>query len=152
MGISDDTIIVAKCEKNMSPSKTIFERIPTNLRHLGLSYLFRSQQSRKNRGRMLCRGEKSVLLLLPERHTIGTLIHSRIHLVSTYHNAIQRTIVLALTMMGTLLDGTLNTFIGTIHLIFLLCLNSNLVWPVSRKVFRQILSILKFTAHCAMMW
>ena len=38
--------------------------------------------------------------------------------MGTYHNAIQRTIVLALAMMGTLLDGTLNTLIGTIHLIF----------------------------------
>ena len=135
----------------MSPRKTIFERISSNLRHLELSYLFRTQQSRKNRGRILCRGEKSLLLLLSERHTVGTLVHSGIHLMGTYHNAIQRTIVLALAMMGTLLDGTLNTLIGTIHLIFLLCLNSNLVLPIRMKVFRQILSILKFISHCVMM-
>ena len=136
MGISDAIIIVARCEKNMSLIQRIFERIPTNLLQPGISYLVYTQQSRKNRGRTLCRGEKRNLLLLPERHAVGTLIHSGIHLVGTYHNAVQRAVVLALAMMGTLLDGTLDALVGTIHLFFLLCLNSYLVWLYISKVFR----------------
>ena len=75
-------------------------------------------------------------LLLPEGHAVSTLVNSGVHLVSTHHNAVQRAVVLALAMMGTLLDGTLDALVGTIHLFFLLCLNSYLVWLYISKVFR----------------
>ena len=66
-------------------------------------------------------------LLLSERLTVSTLIHGGVHLMGTHHNAVQRAVVLIFTMMRTLLNGTLDTLVGTIHLIFLLCLISCLV-------------------------
>ena len=82
---------------------------------------------KKPRQNPLPRQKPPLTLLLPERLAVGTLVHSGVHLVGTHHNAVQRAVVLTLAMMSALLDGTLNALVGTIHMIFLLCLNSNLV-------------------------
>lgn len=59
--------------------------------------------------------------------------------MGTHHDAVQRAEILILAMVRALLNGTLDTLVGTIHLIFLLCLISNLVWPVFPKPFGEIL-------------
>ena len=90
------------------------------------------------------------LLLLAEGHTVSTLVNSGVHLVSAHHNAVQGTIVLFLAMMSALLNGTLDTLIGTIHLILLLCLRSLLVLPDDPETYWQFLSVLLFFSNCAM--
>ena len=64
------------------------------------------------------------MLLLAEGLAIGALIHGGVCLVGAHQDAIQRTIVLGITMVCALLDSTLNTLVGvTIHDSFLLRLN-----------------------------
>ena len=60
-------------------------------------------------------------LLLTERLAVSALIHSGIGFMSTYQNPIQGTVVLVITVIGTLLDSTLDTLICmAIHSCFLL--------------------------------
>ena len=67
-------------------------------------------------------------LLFPEGLAVGTLIHSRICLMSTYHNSIQRAVVLILTVVGTLLYGAFDALVGiAAHNFDLLFLSSPLV-------------------------
>ena len=51
-------------------------------------------------------------LLLAEGHAVSALILGGIGLVGTHQNPIQRTVVLALTVMGTLLDSAFNGLVG----------------------------------------
>ena len=51
------------------------------------------------------------MLLLPEGLAVGAGIHSGIHLVGADQDPVQRTVVLMLTVMGTLLDGTFDTLV-----------------------------------------
>ena len=67
-------------------------------------------------------------LLFPERHAVSTLIHSRVCLMGAYHDSIQRTVVLILTVVCALLHGALDALVGiAVHNIDLLFLSSPLV-------------------------
>ena len=69
---------------------------------------------KKNRGSRSCRG--SGKSLLAEGHTVGALIHGGVALMGTYQDAVQGAVVLAVTVMCTLLNGTFNGLVGvTIH-------------------------------------
>ena len=60
-------------------------------------------------------------LFLAEGHTIGALIHSRISLVSTNQDSIQRTEILLTAVVCALLHSTLDALICvTVHNKFLL--------------------------------
>ena len=62
-----------------------------------------------------------LLALLLKRHAIRTLIHSGIAFMGTHQDFVQRTVVLGLTMMHTLVHGALNGTVdstATAHLIF----------------------------------
>ena len=73
-------------------------------------------------------------LLLAEGLTVGALIHSGICLVGTYQNAVQRTEIGILTVMGALLDSTLNALIGvTIHKMFPPFLSDTLSMPPNEQ-------------------
>ena len=55
-------------------------------------------------------------LLLAEGHAVGALVNSGIHFVGAHQDAVQGAVVLVLTMVGTLLDGTLDALVGmTVH-------------------------------------
>ena len=55
-------------------------------------------------------------LLFPEGHAVGALVHGGVHLVGAHHDLVQRAVVLVLTMVGTLLDGTLDALVCmTVH-------------------------------------
>jgi len=76
---------------------------------------------KKNRGSRGCRGQKS--LLLPEGLAVGALVHGGIGLMGANQDPVQRTVVLVLAVVCTLLDGTFNALVCvTVHAIFLLCL------------------------------
>ena len=67
-------------------------------------------------------------LSLTEGLAVGTLVLSGIYLVGTYQNAIQRTVVLAIAVVGALLNSTFDTLVCfAVHNSFLLFLNSCLV-------------------------
>ena len=58
-------------------------------------------------------------LLLFEAHAVGALIHGRIRLMGAYVNLAQRTVVLSVTVMGTLVDRTRDCLVdvaATAHL------------------------------------
>jgi len=60
-------------------------------------------------------------LLLPERLAVGALVHGRILLMGAHQNLVQRAVVLALAMMGALLDSTFDALVCIIvHVFFLL--------------------------------
>jgi len=62
-------------------------------------------------------------LLLAEGFAVGTLVHGGITLVGADQNSVQGAVVCLITMMGTLLDGTLDALICvTVHSFFLLLL------------------------------
>ena len=64
-----------------------------------------------------------MILLLAEGLTVGALVHGRVHFMGTNQNMIQRAVVLALAVMGTLMDGTLDTLVCVaIHNVILLYL------------------------------
>jgi hypothetical protein len=55
-------------------------------------------------------------LLLAEGLTVGAGIHSGVHLVGTYQNPFQGTVVLVFAVVSALLDGAFNGFVGmTVH-------------------------------------
>lgn len=55
-------------------------------------------------------------LLLAEGHAVGALVNSGIHFMGTHHDFIQGAVVFVLTMVGTLLDGTLDALVCmTVH-------------------------------------
>ena len=55
-------------------------------------------------------------LLLAEGLAVGALILSGIHLMGAHQDLIQGTVVLVTAVMGTLLDGTLDTLVCmTVH-------------------------------------
>ena len=54
-------------------------------------------------------------LFLCKRFAVGTLVHGRVHFVSTDGNAIQRTVVFGIAMMFTLLYGAFDRMICLIH-------------------------------------
>ena len=64
---------------------------------------------------------RSRCLLLPERLAVSALIHREICLVGTHQDLVQGAVVLVLTVISTLLDGTFDTLVCvTIHSNFLL--------------------------------
>ena len=70
---------------------------------------------KENCGSFCCRN-RPVQLLLAEGHAVGALVHGGIHLVGTHQDLVQGAVVLVLTMMGTLLDGTFDALVCmTIH-------------------------------------
>ncbi len=72
-------------------------------------------------------------LLLAEGLAVGTLIHRRIHLVGTYQNPVQCTVVGISAVMCALLHGTLDALICmTIHVHFLLFRMIYLLWTLLR--------------------
>ena len=69
-----------------------------------------------------------VILLLTEGLTVGALILSRICLMGTYHDSLQRAVVSLLAVMCALGNSTFDAFVCmTIHDPFLLYLNSSIV-------------------------
>ena len=55
-------------------------------------------------------------LLFAEGFAVGALVHSGVHLMGTHQDAVQGAVVLILAMMGALLDGAFDTFVGmTVH-------------------------------------
>ena len=66
---------------------------------------------KENCGSECCRNHLGSLLLT-EGFADGALIHSGVTLVGADQNAIQRAVVCALGMVGTLLDGTLDALVG----------------------------------------
>ena len=61
-------------------------------------------------------------LSLAEGLAVSTLVLSGVCFVGTHQNTVQRAVVLAVTVICTLLDGALNALVCvTIHMIFLLC-------------------------------
>ena len=84
-------------------------------------------------------------LLLTEGLAVGALIHGGVHLMGADHDAVQRTVILVLTVMGTLTDGTFDALVCmVVHGSFLLCLDSGLVCPSGPKAYSKILVILLF--------
>ena len=70
-----------------------------------------------------------LFLSLAEGLAVGALVLGGICFVGTHQNAVQRAIVLTVAMVGTLLNGTLNTLVCiAVHNFLLLLLDSNLVW------------------------
>ena len=60
-------------------------------------------------------------LLLAEGLAVGALIRGGIGLVSTHQDPVQRAVILTVAVIGTLLDGTLDTLVCVaIHMVFLL--------------------------------
>ena len=56
------------------------------------------------------------ILLLPEGLAVGALIHSGICLMGTDHDSIQRTVVLGIAVISTLLNGAFNALVCvTVH-------------------------------------
>ena len=59
--------------------------------------------------------------LLAEGLAVGTLIHGGVGLVGAYQNAVQRAVVLSITVVCAGLDGTLDALVSmAIHIHFLL--------------------------------
>ena len=55
-------------------------------------------------------------LLLSEGLAVGALVHSGVGLMGTHQNTIQGAVVLILTVVAALLNGTFDGFVGmTIH-------------------------------------
>ena len=53
---------------------------------------------------------------LTEGLAVGALVHGRVGFMGAYQNPVQRAVVLVLAMMGALLDGAFDTFVGmTVH-------------------------------------
>ena len=50
-------------------------------------------------------------LLLPEGLAVGAGIHSGVHLMGAHQDPVQGTVVLVLTVVGTLLDSTFDTLV-----------------------------------------
>ena len=68
-------------------------------------------------------------LLSPERLAVGALVHSRISLVGTNQNAVQRAVVGVIAVISAGLDGALNALVGIlVHFSYLLFLRSQLVY------------------------
>lgn len=64
----------------------------------------------EKRGSSGCRGSEKALLFT-EGHTVGTLFLGGAAFVGTHADLIQRTVVLVLTVMGTLADGTFDALV-----------------------------------------
>ena len=61
------------------------------------------------------------LLSCPEGLAVGALVLGGVGLVGAHQNAVQRAVVLVLTVVCALLDGALDTLVGmTVHFHFLL--------------------------------
>jgi len=70
---------------------------------------------KENCGSICCRNNR-LSLLLAEGHAVGALVRGRIHLVGAHHDLIQGAVVFVLTMVGALLDGTLDALVCmTVH-------------------------------------
>ena len=69
-------------------------------------------------------------LFLAEGHTVGTLVHCRVRLVSADHDLVQRTVVGTVAVMGTLGHSTFDALIRiAVHCIFLLFIGIGTVCP-----------------------
>ena len=69
-------------------------------------------------------------LLLPERHTVGALIHAGIGFMGAHKNFVQRTVVGAVAVVCALAYGAFNALVCVIgHDFSLLLLYSKLVCP-----------------------
>ena len=89
----------------------------------------------KNRGSICCRGDG---LLHAEGLAVGALILGGIDLVGAHQDPVQRTVVLAGAVMCALLNGAFNALVCvTVHIVFLLCLVSQIVWPRETKSCRN---------------
>ena len=72
---------------------------------------------------------RTFLLSLAERLAVGTLILSRICLMGTNQNAVQRAVVLTVAMICAGLDGAFDALVCVaVHDFLLLLLDSSLVW------------------------
>ena len=56
--------------------------------------------------------DREKVLLLAEGHAVGALILGGICLVGTHGDAVQRTVVFLLAVMGALADGTFDGLVG----------------------------------------
>ena len=55
-------------------------------------------------------------LLLAEGHAVGALVNSGVHFVGTHQDAVQGAVILVATMVGALLDSTLDALVCmTVH-------------------------------------
>ena len=71
-------------------------------------------------------------LLLAEGLAVRTLVSGRVSLMGAHQDSIQRAEILALAMIGALLNNTLNTLVCfTSHSCDLLFKISTIVWPKS---------------------
>ena len=96
--------------------------------------------------------EPCAALFLAEGLTVGALIDSGVHLVSTHQDAVQRAVILVFAMMRALLDGALNALIGmTVHVFSSFELGSAIVWRDEGKVCWKTFPILHFRKLCGML-
>jgi len=87
---------------------------------------------KENCGSDCCRNNRS-FLLLTEGHAVGALVYGGVHFMGTHHDLIQRAVVLVLTMVGALLDGTFDALVCvTVHKIASFDLGSPIVWSQMR--------------------
>ena len=76
-----------------------------------LSYCCLPHSSRKIRGSFAAAEKR---LLLSERHAVGALVNSGVLLMSAHKDPIQRTVVLIIAVVGTLMDSAFNAHVGVI--------------------------------------
>ena len=89
-------------------------------------------------------------LLSPERLAVGALVHSRISLVSTNQNALQRAVVGLVAMVSALLNGTFDGLVCIfVHFCSLLLLSSFLGCPRTAKAKHGKDRQISFVAICA---
>ena len=68
--------------------------------------------SRKKAAAENTAANRDFALLLAEGHAVGALILSGVCLVGTHSDAVERTVVFLLTVMGTLADSTFDGLVG----------------------------------------
>ena len=65
--------------------------------------------------------QEALLLFLPEGLAVSALIHSRIGLVGTHQNLVQRAVVFVVAVIGAGLDGAFDALVCiAVHIHFLL--------------------------------
>ena len=65
-----------------------------------------------SKGLPLLRQTLCFSLLLAEGHAVGALVHSRILLMGTHQDPVQRAVVLAVAVVSALLDGTFDALVS----------------------------------------
>jgi hypothetical protein len=105
-------IIKIRCGEFVYSAKTMYK--------LSIIIPFSRGFVKKNRGSFCCRGTWTVLLLA-ERHAVGTLLRGGIALMGTHQDPLQGAVVLAVAVVSAGLHGAFNALVGmAVHMHFLL--------------------------------